>query len=129
MYFSETVMQKDSQKFGKEAEEMAKQFLKKNGYTILHSNWRFKKYEIDIIGQINDTIVFFEVKARSTDAFGDPEMFVTPKKQKFLVTAANQYLQDNEIALEARFDIVSVLQINNNLTVKHLEGAFYPSLK
>ena len=122
-------MQNNSQKFGKDAEEMAKSFLKKKGYTILASNWRFKKYEIDIIGEINDIIVFFEVKARRTDAFGDPEMFVDRKKQKFIISAANNYLEEGGIEKEARFDIVAVLQINNILTVKHLEGAFYPSVK
>jgi putative endonuclease len=129
MYFSETAMQNNSQKFGQESEEMARQFLKKKGYTILQANWRFKKYEIDIIGQINDIIVFFEVKARSTNVFGEPEEFVSLKKQKFIITAANHYLQEREIDLESRFDIISVLQINNNITVKHLEGAFYPSVK
>ncbi len=129
MYFSETVMHNNSKNFGKEAEEMAKQFLIKNGFTILDTNWRFKKYEIDIIGQRSNRIVFFEVKARSSSVFGEPETFVTPKKQKFIITAANHYLQEREIALEAQFDIISILQINNNITVKHLEGAFYPSVK
>jgi putative endonuclease len=129
MYFSETVMKNNSQKLGKEAEEMAREFLVKNGYKILECNWRYKKYEIDIIGQVKDKIVFFEVKARSTDAFGDPEMFVTKKKQNFLIAAADNYLQTNNVEIEARFDIIAFLQYNNKLTVKHLEGAFYPSLK
>ena len=122
-------MKNNSQKLGKESEEAARQFLIKNGYSILATNWRFKKYEIDIIGQLKDTVIFFEVKARSTDAFGDPEMFVTRKKQSFLMAAANRYLQENGLENEARFDIIAILQLNNKLTVKHLEGAFYPSVK
>ena len=122
-------MKNSSQALGKEGEEMAKAFLIKKGYTILASNWRFKKYEIDIIAEIKDVIVFLEVKARTSDAFGDPEMFVTKKQQKFIISAADNYLQNGQILKEARFDIIAVLQINNNITVKHLEAAFYPSVK
>jgi putative endonuclease len=120
---------KNSQKFGKEAEELARKHLVNKGFSILQSNWRFKKYEVDIIAESNEFIVFVEVKARSTEAFGEPEMFVTLKKQKFLIAAANNYLQENNIEKEARFDIIGILPINNNYSVKHLEGAFYPSQK
>lgn len=121
-------MKKNSQKFGKEAEELAKRYLADLGYTILESNWRFKKYEVDLIAENNEVIAFVEVKGRSNDVFGQPETFVTAKKQKFLITAANAYLQEKNIQKETRFDIVAILQINNNLTVKHLEAAFYPSI-
>jgi len=120
---------KNSQKFGKDAEELARKYLVKKGYTIVQSNWRFKKYEVDIIAESTDYFVFVEVKARSTEVFGEPEMFVTLKKQQFLIAAAHNYLQENDIQKEARFDIIAVLPINNNYSVKHLEGAFYPSQK
>lgn len=122
-------MKKDSKKFGKDGEELARKYLVKKGYSIRESNWRFKKYEIDIIGESDEFIVFVEVKARSTAAFGEPEMFVTLKKQKFLIAAAHNYLQANDIEKEARFDVIAILPINNNYNVKHLEGAFYPSQK
>lgn len=122
-------MKNNSQKLGKEGEKMAQEFLIHQGYAILETNWRFKKYEVDIIGQKDNIVVFFEVKARSTNAFGEPELFVNKKKQGFLVAAANHYLQDKAMQCEARFDVLSLLPINNNLTVKHLEGAFYPSVK
>jgi putative endonuclease len=54
---------------------------------------------------------------------------VNKQKQRFLIAAANEYLVSNNIDLECRFDIISVLQLNNTFSVKHLEGAFYPSLK
>ena len=122
-------MEKSSTNKGNWAEEKAVKFLLKKNYTILERNWRFKKYEVDIIAKHENTIVFVEVKSRGTDAFGDPEMAVTRGKQRFLVTAADQYIRENNIELESRFDIVSILVINNNITVKHLEDAFYPSLK
>ncbi|MGZ3898910.1 MAG: YraN family protein [Bacteroidia bacterium] len=122
-------MKKSSTNKGNWAEEKAVKFLLKKNYSILERNWRFKKYEVDIIAKHENTIVFVEVKSRGTDAFGDPEMAVTRGKQRFLITAADQYIKENSIELQSRFDILSILVINNNITVKHLEDAFYPSLK
>lgn len=120
---------KNSHNFGAEGEKIAKKHLLDKGYIILEQNWRFKKLEVDIIASYSGLIVFVEVKARSTSEFGEPELFVTKTKQNFLVKAANEYLVANNIEAESRFDIVSVLQINNSVNVKHLEGAFYPSIK
>lgn len=131
MYFRDnnTMKSKNSQNFGNEGEKIAKKHLLDKGYVILEQNWRFKKLEVDIIASYLNQIVFVEVKARSTSNFGEPELFVTKTKQRFLIKAAHEYLVSNNIEAECRFDIVSVLQFNNNLNVKHLEGAFYPSLK
>ncbi|MBI2721900.1 MAG: YraN family protein [Bacteroidetes bacterium] len=122
-------MEKNSKIKGSHGEEHAILYLKKKSYVILEKNWRYKQYEIDIIAQNQNTIVFVEVKSRANDAFGEPELAVTRKKQKFLVLAANHYLQTHTIELECRFDIIAILSINNNITVKHLEDAFYPSVK
>ena len=119
----------NSQKLGVEGEKTAKKYLLDKGYAILEQNWRFKKLEVDIIASYKNLIVFVEVKSRSTNDFGEPELFVTKKKQGFLISAAHEYLISNNIELDCRFDIVSVLRINNNFELKHLEGAFYPSIK
>jgi putative endonuclease len=119
----------NSHNLGVEGEKIAKKHLLDKGYAILQQNWRFKKLEVDIIASYKDLIVFVEVKSRSTSDFGEPELFVTKKKQGFLISAAHEYLVSNDIELECRFDIVSVLQNNNKISVKHLEGAFYPSIK
>ncbi|WP_317899102.1 YraN family protein [Aurantibacillus circumpalustris] len=122
-------MNNNSQKQGQEGEIIARKYLISKGYELLELNWRFRKYEIDIIAKKDETIVFVEVKTRKSNTFGEPEVFVTKQKQNFLIAAANQYLIENNIDLESRFDIISVLQFNNNHTVKHLEAAFYPLLK
>ncbi len=119
----------NSHNLGVEGEKIAKKHLLDKGYAILQQNWRFKKLEVDIIASYKDLIVFVEVKSRSTSDFGEPELFVTKKKQGFLISAAHEYLVSNDIELECRFDIVSVLRNNNKTSVKHLEGAFYPSIK
>lgn len=119
----------DKKHIGDRGEEQAAAYLKKQGYIILETNWRFRKLEVDIIARQADIIVFVEVKTRSTNEFGEPESFVSLKKQRFIISAAHQYIIDNNIDLEARFDVISVLQINNTITVKHLQEAFYPLVK
>ncbi len=122
-------MSGSSHSTGKSGEEAARDYLLEKGHKILETNWRFKNYEVDIISRTENTIVFVEVKTRKSSTFGEPELFVNRKKQGFLVAAAHQYLLQNNIQLESRFDIVAVVQHNNNRNVKHLEAAFYPHIK
>jgi len=122
-------MKNNSQKQGREGEIAARNYLLKQGYEVLEQNWRYKKYEIDIIAKKDETLVFVEVKTRKNGTFGEPELSVTRQKQGFLIAAAKQYLIEKDVELESRFDIIAVIRLNNNHTVKHLEGAFYPLLK
>ncbi|HLU50663.1 MAG TPA: YraN family protein [Flavobacteriaceae bacterium] len=110
---------------GKVGEELAAQHLQEKGYTILERNYQFQKAEIDIIAQKDDLMVCVEVKTRNSDFFGDPQSFVTPGKIKQLVKAMNHYLEENEISLETRFDIVAVLKNNNFEQITHYPDAFY----
>ena len=113
---------------GKSGESAAVKFLENLGYSVLETNWRFKKLEVDIIARYKNELVFAEVKTRSTNAFGEPEVFVSKQKQKFLIQAANEYIRLTDFNGEARFDIVAVLQDKQNLVVKHIPNAFYPSI-
>ena len=116
----------DHNELGILGEDLAAKFLLREGYTILERNWRFQKAELDIIAQREkDTIVFVEVKTRNSAFFGDPQSFVTPAKIKFLVKAANEYLLENELQEEARFDIIAVLKNSKEEHVEHFENAFY----
>ncbi len=111
---------------GKIGEEQAKLYLQNNNYKIIETNWRYKKYEIDLIAEFSEKLIIVEVKTRSSSDFGNPEIFVDKKKQKFLISATNAYIEKNNVEKEVRFDIVSVLYSNNNLTIEHLPDAFYP---
>ncbi len=116
----------DHNELGTFGEELATQFLLREGYTILERNWTFQKAELDIIAQKEkDTIVFVEVKTRNSAFFGDPQSFVTPAKIKLLVKAANEYLLKNELQQEARFDIIAVLKNRKEECIEHFENAFY----
>ena len=115
-----------SQTTGVNGESLAKTYLEKKGFVILERNWRYKKYEIDIIAQKPDLIVFVEVKTRKNNTFGEPQIFVSKQKQGFLIKAAQQYLEENNILLESRFDIIAITLHNNQHNINHLERAFYP---
>jgi putative endonuclease len=122
-------MNHNSHLLGKEGEERARMHLASKGYRILHSNWRFRRFEVDIIAEHNSTIVFIEVKMRKNDEFGEPEVFVTKQKQGFLISAAHHYLREKEIEMEARFDIISLLRSEGEWNINHIESAFYPRVK
>ncbi|MPS63794.1 MAG: YraN family protein [Chryseobacterium sp.] len=111
--------------FGKKAEDLAVEYLQKNGYKILVRNFRFQKAEIDIIAEKDNLIIVTEVKARSTDTFILPQEAVTKAKIKLIVSAANHYLEEFNKNQEVRFDIISVLPDGKgNLNIEHIENAF-----
>jgi len=113
---------------GKKGEEIALQHLKKNRYSILETNWRFGKDEIDIIAKHEEMLVIVEVKTRSSNYLEEPEFAVTKKKQGFLIRAANAYIDKKDLELECRFDIISIIVYSNKSILEHIEDAFYPTL-
>ena len=110
---------------GKLGEELAAQFLLREGYTILERNWVFQKAEIDIIAQKKNQICVVEVKTRNSAFFGNPQDFVTTNKIKLLVKAANEYVISNDIDMEVRFDIIAILKNQKIEETKHFVNAFY----
>lgn len=109
---------------GNQGEEKALTFLVEQGYKIVVANWQEHKFEIDIIAIDNDEIVFVEVKTRATDYFGSPEEAVTIAKQQHLIEGANYYLEQNEIDLNARFDVVAIVMNENKSVINHIKDAF-----
>jgi len=113
--------------FGKEAETRAVKFLEEKNYEILERNWRYLKAEIDIIAKdLNaNQIVIAEVKARNFNPLVEPEEAVTKAKRKLLIQAAGEFIIQNEIGLETRFDIISILKSGNDWKIRHIQNAFY----
>lgn len=114
-----------NQEMGKFGEDYAASYLKKNGYQILDRNYRFKKYEVDIICKHEDHLVFVEVKARNTSEIGPPWKAVTRTKQRQIIQCANQYIVSKNINAEAQFDIISIVHNNSGTFLEHLDKAFY----
>lgn len=110
---------------GEKGENLAVEYLIKEGYQILERNWRFKKSEIDVIAKKGNDLIFIEVKTRSFTHFQAPEESVTLKKQKQIFIGANEYVQSQNDELEVRFDIISVL-LKKETQINHIKEAFYP---
>lgn len=110
---------------GKLGEEMAVEFLQKNGYEILETNWTFQKAEVDIIAKKENILAIIEVKTRSSLDFGLPQDFVKPKKIQLLVKAVNEYVVTNDLDIEVRFDIIAVHKEAKTFAMEHLMDAFY----
>jgi putative endonuclease len=113
------------QKFGKRSERLAAEYLKRKGYRIIETNYRSKVGEIDIIAKEKATIVFVEVKARSSNRFGSPKGAVTPAKQRKISMAALDYLkQSSQTDARARFDVVSIDTASGNTDIEVVKNAF-----
>jgi putative endonuclease len=115
----------DHNELGTLGEELAVEFLEKNGYKILETNWTFQKAEVDIIATKDTVLAVIEVKTRSSIEFGLPQDFVKPKKIQLLVKAINEYVISNDLDLEVRFDIIAIQKENKGFLIEHIEDAFY----
>lgn len=113
---------------GKMGESIAADYLTDKGYEILAMNYRFKKLELDILAKDKEQLVVVEVKTRQSPYLAGPEITVTRGKQKGIIKAANQYIIENDIMLETRFDIISILLNSKEKKIEHIEDAFYPTL-
>jgi putative endonuclease len=95
---------------GRKGERIACRFLLKQGFDILARRYRSLSGELDIIAYEGDTLVFIEVKTRSSAEFGEPWEFVDWQKQQILRRTAEAFIADHDLGQYAyRFDIVSVL--------------------
>jgi len=109
---------------GKQGEQLTKEYLQKNGYTILETNYRYKKAEIDIIATKENILAIIEVKTRTSTHFGEPESFVNNKKIKLILEATNAYIIEKDLDLEVSLDIISVI-MGNETEINHIENAYY----
>ena len=118
---------KDKDALGRRGERAAERYLWRRGYRILARNLELGKYEVDLLAQDRDTIVFVEVKTRRRADATDPHDAVGPEKQRHL-RAASQTYQARHPDDEAyyRFDIVSVVVPDSGKPeIEHLPDAFH----
>lgn len=110
---------------GKQGENTAVKFLKKNKYKILDINFVAKTGEIDIICKNKDFIVFVEVKTRDKEHLVDGVYAVNKTKQLHIIKTANLYLNKNKTKLQPRFDIIEVEYNGDDYAVvNHYVNAF-----
>ena len=114
-----------SHQLGRKGETAAARFLAKKNYTILERNYRYRKAEVDLIVCQNNLLVAVEIKTRSSAYFGAPSGFLKPKQQQRIVQAIDNYIQQNNLEVEVRFDVISILKKGPQLEIEHIENAFY----
>lgn len=106
-------------------EQLAQNFLAKKGYRILTTNYRSRYGEIDIVCLDGDTVVFVEVKTRSSEKFGTPAEAVTFRKRNRLRQLAQMYLITHNLeTYPVRFDVLSLIFSSPRIEIEHLIGAF-----
>lgn len=107
--------------FGNMGEDLACEYLLKNGYQILERNKHFSKLcEIDIIAKFKNTVVFIEVKTRKTNSFGTPLEAITKTKYHNIKTGVLSYLQENKIK-KYQIDAIGIT-LKPELKIEHLKN-------
>jgi putative endonuclease len=107
-------------------EQIAADYLIKDGYKIIARNWVFNHKELDIVALKDDNIVFVEVKTRNNVFDDSARDLINFKKQKMLVEAANHYITKYNIDLEARFDVAIVVLKSSGNQISIICNAFSP---
>lgn len=106
---------------------MALEYLLKNGFSILHQNWRHGHWEVDFIAALGEILHFIEVKTRRTKKFGFPEEDVTQKKLKNLINASEEYLFLNPQWKMIQFDVLAInLQKSQPAEFFFIEDIYVP---
>ncbi len=111
-----------NQSIGKWGEQAAADFLVSKGYEIIARNVRTPYGEIDIVAQQGDVTIFIEVKTRTSNTMGLPEISITPRKQEHMLAAAEHYAQQNEID-HWQIDVIAVEEVNGKPKIVHFENA------
>ncbi|HEX2684223.1 MAG TPA: YraN family protein [Ferruginibacter sp.] len=96
---------------GNTGEGLAVEHLAGSGYRILHQNWRYSHWEIDIIAEKDGILHFIEVKTRRTKNFGYPEDSVDERKIRNLINAAEEYLYQEPHWKRIQFNILSITML------------------
>ena len=110
---------------GAKGEQIAVDFLIKKGYVILEKNYRYRKAELDIIAQKESILAIVEVKTRSASFLEGLEQTIGKRKIQLLTTAADFYVQQQDLEVDVRFDVVLVIFQGDKVSIEHWEAAFY----
>jgi putative endonuclease len=100
--------------FGKAGELMAAEWLKIQGFHLIYRNWKYGRYEIDIIASKGDTLHIIEVKSRKDTRFGNPEDWVDRNKWNHMAAAGEGFQYQHPSWMILQFDILAILLTSDN---------------
>lgn len=115
----------NTREIGKFGENLAEKYLLSNGYHTICKNYYSNHGEIDIISKIDKYIVFVEVKTRNSNSYFRPVLSVGIKKQRRLIYTATDYIINNNVDLQPRFDVIEVILGKKKYSINHIINAFY----
>jgi len=98
---------------GKYGEELGRSYLEKQAFKILHRNWKYSYYEIDVIALKDQVLHFIEIKTCSSVAYGFPEENVNVSKMEKLMIASEAFLFEFPEWDRVQYDILSILILRN----------------
>ncbi len=127
-FFFFSMIKKTIKEIGTAGEKLAKEFLISNNYEIIDTNFHSPYGEIDIIAEDNGTLVFIEVKTRSTDLDSALNSISISKRKKISKTAS-YFLSKNRSfeAMFTRFDVIIIITSKSYTSLKHIKEAFIPT--
>jgi putative endonuclease len=97
-----------TKEIGDRGEQEAIHYLQEKGFLVLERNYRYRRYEVDIIARQESTLVFIEVKRRKNNRFGYPEEFIDEAKLDRIMEAAQAYCEDIDWNGDIRFDAIAI---------------------
>lgn len=118
--------QRSTQKTGIHGEDIAVQYLEREGYTILERRYHFEKAEVDIIAYDNRRIILVEVKTRTGTSFEDADGIMSVDQFRRIAHAGQAWLYERKMeGSPIRFDLIMVLIGTGEPLVKHYVDAGY----
>jgi putative endonuclease len=109
---------------GRKGESLAASYLRDLGWEVLERNYRTRLGEIDLVCRNHDTIVFVEVKTRTSSEVARPDQSVTQRKQAKLRRLVEEYLVKHNLEYsDVRFDVLGVTLSHNRPEFEHIVGA------
>ena len=114
-----------TQQIGNHGEQVAQEYLLQQGYQILETNYRCKMGEIDIIAKDGNTLVFVEVRSRSSTQYGSPLDTINRTKQQKIRKAAEHFLfTKRKQNAYCRFDVVAIVWTDDHPQIQLIKNAF-----
>ena len=110
------------------AEQLAGDYLEKEGMQIIDTNWYHGHLELDIIALDENELVIVEVKSRNGIRFEHPSDAINNTKIKRIIEAADAYINEKRIDLETRFDLITIIFSGNDFELEHFKNAFFPTM-
>jgi putative endonuclease len=119
-------MKEASKALGSKGEDLAVQYLKKKGFKVIERNYHCSAGEIDLIAREKNTLVFVEIKTRSSSDFGLPQDAVDRFKQRKMIETARYYLAEHHLTedIPARFDVVAIHLTPDGPHIELIKDAF-----